>query len=52
MAYRYQIDAGQVLSWVKGALSPSLSIFGNTGLLSKGFMLAINTAGTYLEIQL
>jgi hypothetical protein len=41
-----------VLLWVRGALSPSLSLFGNTGLLSKGFMLAINTAGTYPEIQI
>ncbi len=41
-----------MLSWVRGALSPSLSLFGNAGLQSKGFMLAIDTAGTYPEIQL
>ncbi len=52
MAVRYYIDAGWVLSWVKSALSPSLSSFGNAGLLCKGFMLAIDTAGTYPEIQL
>jgi hypothetical protein len=34
------------------ALLVPVSLFGNAGLLSKGFMLAINTAGTYLEIQL
>ncbi len=28
-----------------------VSLFGNAGLCSKGFMLAINTAGTYQEIQ-
>ncbi len=38
--------------WVRSALSPSLSLFGNAGLSSKGFMLAIDTAGTYPEIQL
>ncbi len=32
-------------------LSPNLSLFGNVGLRSKGFMLAIDTAGTYPEIH-
>jgi hypothetical protein len=52
MAFRYWIDVGWVLSWARRALSPSLFLFGNAGLWSKGFMLAINTAGTYPEIQL
>ncbi len=41
-----------MLSWVRRVLSPSLSLIGNVGLGPKGFMLAINTAGTYPEIQL
>ncbi len=38
--------------WVRSAPSPSLSLFGNAGLWSKGVMLAIDTAGTYPEMQL
>jgi hypothetical protein len=36
----------------QSTLSSSLSLFGNAGLWSRDFMLAINTAGTYPEIQL
>ncbi len=43
---------GLVLLWVRSALSPSFSLFGNAGLWSKGFMLAISTAGIYSQIQL
>ncbi len=53
--WRWTLDidwCGWVLSWVRGALSPSLSLSGNAGLWSKGFMLAIDTASTYPEIQL
>jgi hypothetical protein len=32
--------------WVRSALSPSLLLFRNAGLWSKGFMLPIDTAGT------
>ncbi len=45
-------QCGRVLSWAQGALSPSLSLSKNAGLWSKGFMLAIDTAGTYPAIQL
>ncbi len=52
MAFRYYIAAGWVLLWVRRAFSPSLSLFGNVGLCSKGFMLTMDIAGTYLEIKL
>ncbi len=42
---------GRVLLWVRGTLSPSLSLSGNAGLCSKDFMLAIDTASTYPQIQ-
>ncbi len=50
MVFGYWIGAGWVLLWIRRALSLSLSLFGNAGFWSKGFMLAIDTAGTYLEI--